>query len=97
MSTYGSSSANLDSIAACYLRLLRGNFVPAGRQTLFKKENYHVSEDKDSGRIVAEYVPGDGEEPKGEYDRALYHALLERFPRMAGRIENNELSRLCRG
>lgn len=97
MSTYGSSSANLDSIAACYLRLMRGNFVSAGERTLFKKENYHVSEDKDSGRIVAEYVPGDGEEPKGEYDHALYHALLERFPRMADRIENNELSRLCRG
>lgn len=96
LSTYGSGSSGMDGIAACYLRLLSRNFVPASRVTLFKKENFKRCYDENSGRVHLEYALCEGEEPPSDvYDRALYDALLERFPRIADRLENNALSRLC--
>ena len=96
LSTYGSSSSSLDSIAACYLRLLGRNFVPASSCTLFKAENFKRGYDEDGGRIHVKYELLAGEEPPADaYDRALYEALLERFPRIADRLENNAVNRLC--
>lgn len=97
LSTYGSSSENLDSIAACYLRLLRGNFVPAADGALFRREYLHRYEGED-GRLHVKYeLPQGVEPPQAPYDRALYDELSGRFPRIADRLENNALNRLCAG
>ena len=97
LSTYGSSSENLDSIAACYLRLLRGNFVPAADGALFRREYLHRYEGED-GRLHVKYeLPQGVEPPQASYDRALYDELSGRFPRIADRLENNALDRLCAG
>lgn len=39
---YGDSKENLDSIATCYIRLLRSNFLPASDDPLFTSENYEI-------------------------------------------------------
>ena len=89
LSTQGSSYANLNSIAACYLRLIRGNFQPAcsEAQVLIRKEDYHVEWDEMEEKIKAHY---NGKEPDNDYDRALYRAIVSRINRLAGTLENNE-------
>ena len=89
--TQGCGYANLNSIAACYLQLLRKNFVPAGEDALFKTEQYHVDWDEGKGQIVASY---NGEEPNNEYDKALYLALKERIDRFAADLERKEQAAL---
>jgi len=85
--TQGCGYANLNSIAACYLQLLRKNFVPAGEGALFKTEQYHVDWDEEKGQIVASY---NGKKPNNEYDKALYLALKERIDRFAAELERKE-------
>lgn len=89
ISTQGSSYANLNSIAACYLRLLRGSFVPASRedQVLLRAEDYRVKWDEEAGKPVASYR---GTKPENPYDKALYTAIVTRINRFAGSLENNE-------
>jgi len=70
LNTQGGSIAGLNAIAECYLRLLRGNFIPVSseRQTLLKQEDF-AEED-------GQYH---GNEPEGSYDSALYQALIQRI------------------
>ncbi len=85
--TQGCGYANLNSIAACYLQLLRKNFVPAGKDALFSSKEYSVGWDSDNNRIVASY---NGTEPDNEYDKALYLAIKERIDRFAAEMERKE-------
>ena len=77
------SSSGLDKIAECYVRLLRGNFVPAAAadQVLFKKENYI------SKNGVYQYEDPNGCSSEWEYDKALYNAILQRIPAAAEYVE----------
>lgn len=96
LNTQGGSSANLDSIAACYVRLLRGSFVSASGadQVLLEKKGYRAKWVPEKGHMEAGYDAGDGE-PDSDYDRALRRAILERFDRLATVMENRELEKLC--
>ena len=96
LSTYGSGSASLDSIAVCYLRLLGRNFVSASADTLFDRRHFRRSYDETHSRVHVSYAPPENfERPSDPYDLALYQELLSRFPRIADRMENAALERLC--
>lgn len=95
VSTYGCSGANLDGIAACYARLIRGAFSPAG-DLLLDKSVYHSGWDDQQNKIVCTYKPtSDYLAHLSPYDRALHDAIASRFERIATQIENNTLQRLC--
>ncbi|MBR2851655.1 MAG: AAA family ATPase [Anaerotignum sp.] len=81
--TQGGSSSGLDKIAECYVRLLRGNFVPAAAkdQVLFRKENYI------SINGVYKYEDPNGCSSPWDYDNALYNAILQRIPDAAEYVE----------
>ena len=92
-STQGSSSGNLDKIAACYVRLMRESFIPVSGedQCLFRREYYKCSFEADRVKVsYEEKCPLDN-----EYDQALYDALKERIERIAGFVEVNALKRIC--
>ena len=89
--TQGCGYANLNSIAACYLQLLRKNFVPAGKDSLFCSNDYQVNWDPVQGQIVASYH---GKEPDNVYDKALYLAIKERIDRFAAGLERKEQAAL---
>lgn len=93
MQTLGSSQADLDAIAACYIRLLRKGFVPVNDYVLFSKEDYEVSRDKNH-KITAKII---SEKPKNltknritDYDQALFDLLKERIEAMAPQLEEIE-------
>ena len=89
--TQGCGYANLNSIAACYLQLLRKNFVPAGKDALFHSKDYSVDWDPQKGQIVASY---EGTVPNDPYDQALYLAIKERIDRFATAMEQKEQASL---
>ncbi|MDY4953734.1 MAG: AAA family ATPase [Candidatus Onthomonas sp.] len=94
ITTQGSSSANLDKIAACYVRLMRENFAPVSKsnQLLFQKEYYscQITEQK---KVTAKYTGRcTMQQP---YDRALFHALRDRIEIIASQLETNALYRVC--
>ncbi|MBR5000879.1 MAG: AAA family ATPase [Firmicutes bacterium] len=89
--TQGCGYANLNSIAACYLQLLRKNFVPAGKDALFHSKDYSVDWDPQKGQIVASY---EGTVPNDPYDQALYLAIKERIDRFATAMEQKEQAAL---
>ena len=84
--TQGDSAASLDRIAECYVRLLRGRFVPASGDgvVLFKKENYSQSS---NGAV---YQSAKGCPSSWAYDIALYHAILKRMDSAAEYVERSE-------
>ena len=94
MTTVGSSSANLDKIAACYVRLMRENFAPVSSpdQLLFQKEHYHrqINERKE---VTVTYTGSC--RMTQPYDRALFYALKDRIELIASQVEANALRRLC--
>lgn len=88
LNTQGGSITGLNAIAECYLRLLRGNFIPVsdGNNILLKKDKYRVFEDN-NGKIIGKY---EGTAPEAIYDRALYNELTKRINRMAPLLEQRE-------
>lgn len=89
ITTLGSANANLDQIAASYVRLMRQNFAPVSdeSQLLFRKEYYCCEMQKD--QLVVEYT---GEcTLKAPYDRALFNALHSRIERIGTQLERRAL------
>lgn len=94
LGTQGSSCAALDQIAACYVRLMRENFVPVSEksQQLFQKQYYQCN--NENGRIKVSYT---GNCPlKSDYDKALFCALKDRIERIASKVETYALEQVCR-
>lgn len=93
-SVYGEGIENLDSIAMCYLKLLRKNFksVSSDRGIVFSNEDYFVEYGNDGSVSNAGFRRND-EHTKGlsDYDINLYNALFERVNRLAKRYEVNNL------
>ena len=88
----------MNSIAACCLRLLGNSFVPVSASPMFIRECLRTCYNSETGKLRVEYALPEGEEPPEDpYDRALYNAIVERFERIADRMENSALERLCRG
>lgn len=94
VTTQGSGYAGLEKIAACYVRLMRENFVPVSEDTqqLFRKEFYRC-ENKE-GIIKASYTGGCT--LTSDYDKALFNALKDRIERIAGVVETNALEQVCK-
>lgn len=89
---YGDGNENLDSIAVCYLRMLRLGFKPASSGCLFSPEDYSVIYKEDGIKpSVAEK-----EVFETEYDRVLYHIIREKMIFLAARMEENAISDLVR-
>ena len=93
LTTQGSSSSNLDEIAACYVRLMRKNFAPVSdkRQLLFEQQYYSCSV-KDN-KLEAVYT-GEAKESWPAYDRALFFALKPRILNIASLVETNAFKRI---
>ena len=94
VTTQGSGYAGMEKIAACYVRLMRENFVPVSKETqqLFQKEFYRC--ENEQGIIKATYT---GKcTLTSNYDRALFNALKERIERIAGMVETNALAQVCK-
>lgn len=91
-SVYGEGIENLDSIAMCYLKLLRKNFqsVSSDKGIVFSNEDYFVEYGNDGSVSNAGFHHND-EHSKGlsDYDINLYNALFERVNRLAKRYEVN--------
>lgn len=87
--TQGSSEANLNQIAECYIRLIRKGFVPVGENPLFEKgdNNYSVTTDN-AGNINASYK-GICPSTK-QYDIYLFQAIQKRINLIATDIETEE-------
>lgn len=91
ITTLGSANANLDQIAASYVRLMRQNFAPVSdeKQLLFRKEDYRCEFRED--KMIAKYV---GKcTLTAPYDRALFNALHSRIDRLASLLESEALRR----
>ncbi len=89
--TLGSSYADLNKIAACYVRLLRKSFVPVGDNSLFENERYKVEY---KGEKIEAYYQGDCKSDK-YYDEAFFKVMKDRISLMAARIEENEYMNDC--
>ncbi len=87
MQTQGSSSANLDAIAACYIRLLRRGFVPVNDEVLFTKNDYCGSE----GCVIDR--KDDFKEKT--YDQMLYSVIRTRINGIASDVEKIEQKKDC--
>ncbi len=92
--TYGGSAANLDSITACVIRLLRGSFVPAGEE-LIDKNAYKSYTDEKTGEPVVKYEPKqDYLRSLSSYDEALHRAISKRIEYIGRLMESSELKKL---
>ena len=87
MQTQGSSSANLDAIAACYIRLLRRGFVPVNDEVLFTKNDYCGSK----GCVIDR--KDDFKEKT--YDQMLYSVIRTRINGIASDVEKIEQKKDC--
>lgn len=94
--TYGCGNAGLDNIAACYARLMRGNFSPSSRM-LLDETAYSTTWDSSKHIMVCRYqVSEEYLKTLSPYDRELHNTIASRFERIATTIENNALNTLCR-
>lgn len=95
---YGDGPDNLDSIAVCYIRLLRNSFSPSAQEKLFSASDYAVESDETGSIQKAGFQPKTEEELKAmhAYDRALYETLQERICRLAPLFEQNMRARIVR-
>lgn len=93
ITTQGSGYAGLDKIAACYVRLMRENFVPVSHssQCLFRKESYKTESVDDLIKVT---YTGTCTLNSG-YDKAMFNTLKERIERIATKVETNALERVC--
>ena len=93
VTTQGSSYAGLDKIAACYVRLMRENFVPVSdnAQCLFRKEFYETESVDDLVKVTYTGICA----LNSGYDKAMFNTLKARIERIATKVETNALARVC--
>ena len=89
---YGDGNENLDSIAVCYLRMMRLGFTPTSDDCLFSPKDYAV-EYTDEGISIS---ISEKSEFKSDYDRVLYQTIREKMVFMAAKLEENAIIELIR-
>lgn len=89
---YGDGNENLDSIAVCYLRMMRLGFTPTSDDCLFSPKDYAV-EYTDEGISISIWEKS---EFKSDYDRVLYQTIREKMVFMAAKLEENAIIELIR-
>lgn len=93
--TLGSSQADLNAIAACYVRLLRKGFVPVNDYVLFSEKDYVVDRD-DKGNLLGAGIFADKSAAiQNDYDKELYKVLRRKINEMAFTIEEIEHKKEC--
>lgn len=93
-SVYGESMDNQNSIAVCYIRLIRGNFSPAANLSLFEKDDYQC-EYVEKKELPASYKVTIKERyMENEYDRKMRAVLAPLMERYGSYIENASLRSL---
>lgn len=96
--TMGDSEADLNAIAACYIRLLRKGFVPVNDYVLFRSKDYTAEYDKE-GKLIFAGIRIDRTESIDKdkpYDKELYKVLFDKINQMALSVEQVELEKECR-
>ncbi len=94
-SVYGDSKENLDSIAMCYIRLLRSNFVPASGSPLFRAEDYVVEEVKPEEDAPKQGFPAyrvtikEGKKVLSEYDQSFRRAIVPLIEKYGSLVEEH--------
>lgn len=91
-SVYGEGTENLDSIAMCYLKLLRKNFqsVSSDHAIIFNNTDYFIEYGNDGAVENAGFRNRtDLLNNVTAYDSKLYRVLLDRINRLAKRYEIN--------
>lgn len=87
---YGDGNENLDSIAICYLRMMRLGFQPASKGCLFQPEDYSVVCEEDGIRpFVAEK-----KNFETDYDSVLYRTIRGKMLFLAARMEEKAVTDL---
>lgn len=89
---YGDGNENLDSIAVCYIRMMRLGFQPTSEGCLFQPQDYHVEYHEEN--LVPSIIEKDSFPT--EYDRVLYHTIRKKMQFLAGRLEENAVADLVR-
>ncbi len=100
-SVYGDSRENLDSIAACYVRLMRSNFIPASDHPLFSDEEYIVKEEPpQEGQPESELpklkviISNRGTMVAHQYDRVFRAKMTPLLERYGSVMEQNSVRRI---
>lgn len=96
---YGDGIENLDSLAMCYLRLIRNNFQPAAGEenTLFSPQDYKVEYDEKGNVKAAGFIENtDKTKNMTSYDRILYSTLREHINGLAVMYEQNNRYKIVR-
>ena len=96
---YGDSKENMDSIAVCYIRLLRSNFISASDDPLFSDDDYVISEkqpEDDAPRrrfpeFIVTVAPKDG---LCIYDQKLRSRIKDLMESYGPLIEDSALRRM---
>lgn len=97
---YGDSKENLDSIALCYIRLLRSNFISASADPLFAQEDYQVrKKPEDESKPMQSHPLYDvsiihHEKKRKPYDSCLMETLTPLMEEYGVIIEENALRRM---
>lgn len=98
---YGDSKENLDSIAICYIRLLRSNFISASDNPLFTDKNYKIIEkkpaDSDRNNKFPEYeiqIKEEDDSGLSPYDRSMKKTLVPLMKAYGAVIEEYALKRM---
>lgn len=89
---YGDGNENLDSIAVCYLRMMRLGFKPTSNGCLFLPEDYSVTYEENGIKLSMVKK----EDFETEYDCVLYHIIREKMLFLAARMEENAISDLVK-
>lgn len=97
-SVYGEGKENIDSIAICYVRLMRNNFLPASDLTLFN--DYKVKEKQDDSNNGNEFEIEISKNCKikddDDYDKALQNKLKPLIEKYGAIIEKESLEGMLR-
>ncbi len=96
MTVYGDGNENLESIAACYIRLLRSNFTPAAENPVFLKEDYCVQETGHKFTVTIKPVPENRKQYYTSYDMALRQTVAEKIESLGVDMEYHARQALIR-
>lgn len=87
---YGDGDENLNSIAICYLRMMRLGFQPTCEDALFQPSDYSVRYEQE--KITP--VLSERKTFRTEYDQVLYQTIREKMLFFAARLEENAITEL---
>ena len=89
---YGDGEENMDSIAVCYLRMMRLGFKATSDHCLFEPKDYSVTYEE--GKLLPSVSKK--EAAKTEYDQVLYDTIRNKMLFLAKELEEHAMTELTR-